>query len=201
MPGQRAYIDEISKVMKYATFIRLWAIVACVTVAACSRPQESKDAAEEKNREKFENKTDERDAQFVVETANSLHTLIALADVAIEKNSPRTSNAAMAVKPDFQSLLSEMEVFATSQVITLPDEATASDVDHVRALLDEKSSKFDEKWCAEIREENKHLIGEIESYGATTNDLNLKTWLNSALPQVRAVQDKLVDLENAISER
>jgi putative membrane protein len=186
--------------MKYATFIRLLAIVAWGAIAACSRPQESKDVAEEKNREKFENKTDERDAQFVVETANSLHTLIALADVAIEKNSPRTSNAAMAVKPDFQSLLSEMEVFATSQVITLPDEATESDVKHVRALLDEKSSKFDEKWCTEIREENKHLIGEIESYGATTNDLNLKTWLNSALPQVRAVQDKLVDLENAISE-
>lgn len=186
--------------MRYATFIRLLAMVTCIVTVACSRPPESKDVAEEKNREKFENKTDERDAQFVVETANSLHTLIALADVAIEKNSPRTSNAAMAVKPDFQSLLSEVEVFATSQVITLPDEATEADVNHVRALLDVKTGKFDEKWCEEIRQENKHLIGEVESYGATTGDMNLKTWLNSALPQIRAVQDKLVDLENAISE-
>ncbi|MBT1686672.1 DUF4142 domain-containing protein [Dawidia soli] len=186
--------------MKYTVFTRLLAIAAWTVVAACSRPPESKDVAEEKNREKFENKTDERDAQFVVETASSLHTLIALADVAIEKSSPRTSNAAMAVKPDFQSLLSEVEVFATSQVITLPDEATEADIKHVRALLDEKASKFDEKWCEEIREENKHLIGKIESYGATTHDMNLKTWLNSALPQIRAVQDKLVDLENTISE-
>jgi putative membrane protein len=186
--------------MKYATFVRFLAIIACAATVACSRPPESKDVAEEKNREKFENKTDERDAQFVVETANSLHTLIALTDVAIEKNSPRASQAAMAVKPDFQSLLSEMEVFATSQVIALPDEATEASVSHVRALLDEKLTKFDEKWSDEIREENKHLIGEIESYGATTQDMNLKTWLNSALPQIRAVQDKLVDLENAISE-
>lgn len=187
--------------MKYAMLVRVLAIVAWGVVAACSRPLESKDVAEEKNREKFGNKTDERDAQFVVETANSLHTLIALADVAIEKNSPRTSNAAMAVKSDFQSLLSEVEVFATAKVITLPDEATEADVNHVRALLDENPSKFDEKWSEEIREENKHLISEIESYGATTNDMNLKTWLNSALPQIRAVQDKLIDLENAISER
>jgi putative membrane protein len=186
--------------MKYATFLRLLAFVAWSVTIACSRQPESKDVAEEKNREKFENKTDERDAQFVVETANSLHTLIALADVAIEQNSPRASHAAMAVKPDFQTLLSEVEAFATSQVITLPDEATEADVRHVRALLDEKPTKFDEKWCAEIREENKHLIGEIESYGATTNDMNLKTWLNSALPQIRAVQDKLIDLENVISE-
>ncbi len=175
-------------------------MVAILAMSACQQPKESKEIAEQKNKEKFENKADEKDAQFVVETTNTLHTLIALADVALEKNSPRAVATAKNVKPEFQNLLDEVEAYASAHVISIPSEATERSTDHVRKLLDEKPSTFDTKWCNEIRDTNRDLIREMESYGSNTNDLNIKTWLNSALPHVRNVQDKLVDFENRLSK-
>jgi hypothetical protein len=167
---------------------------------ACNQPKESKEIAEEKNKEKFENAADEKDAQFVLETANALHTLIALTDVAMEKNSKSAAATAKRVKPELQTLLSEVESYATSHVISIPEEATENATRKVRKLLDEKPSEFDSRWGKEIRDRNKELISEMESYGSRTNDLNIKTWLNGALPHVRAIQDKLVDFENQISK-
>lgn len=174
-------------------------LLVLASTFACNQPKESKEIAEEKNEAKFENKADEKDAQFVVETANSLHALLALSDVAIEKNSNTSSVAAQAVKPEFQILIDEVEAFASSHVISIPVEATDRSTKDVRKLLDEKHSEFDSKWVKEIKERTKDLIGKLESYGEKTNDLNLKTWLNSALPHVRTIQDKFVDLENKIS--
>jgi hypothetical protein len=176
-------------------------LVALATVFnACNQPKESKEIAEEKNKEKFENAADEKDAQFVLETANALHTLIALTDVAMEKNSKSAAATAKKVKPELQTLLGEVESYATAHVISIPEEATGNATKKVRRLLDEKPSEFDSRWSKEIRDRNKDLISEMEAYGSRTNDLNIKTWLNSALPHARAIQDNLVDFDNQISK-
>ena len=177
-------------------------MLACMAIVfnACNQPKESKEIAEEKNKEKFENVADEKDAQFVLETANALHTLIALTDVAVEKNSKDAAATAKRVKPELQNLLDEVESYASAHVISIPEEATANATKDVRRLLDEKPSEFDSKWSKEIRDKNKKLISEMESYGSRTNDLNIKTWLNSALPHVRTIQDNLVDFDNQISK-
>ncbi|HEY9047085.1 MAG TPA: DUF4142 domain-containing protein [Ohtaekwangia sp.] len=183
------------------TTLLFYSIALVLMMSACQQPKESKQIAEEKNKEKFENKADEKDAQFVVETTNMLHTLIALADVALEKNSPRAAATAHTVKPEFQNLLGEVESYATAHVISIPTEASERSTEQVRKLLDEKPSNFDTRWCKEIRDKNHDLIREMETYGTNTKDLNIKTWLNSALPQVRTVQDKLVDFENKLSKK
>lgn len=174
-------------------------LMAALMFTACDKSKESKDIAEEKNDAKFQNHTDEKDAQFVVETASAMHSLIALSDVAIEKNSGRAAATARAVKPDVQVLLDEVEAFAEAHVISVPVEATDDATRRARKLLDEKPSEFDTKWVHRMQRENKKLIGDLESYGEKTDDLNLKTWLNSALPAARAVQDKLLEFENNIS--
>jgi hypothetical protein len=176
--------------------------LACLATLfnACNQPKESKEIAEEKNKEKFENAADEKDAQFVLETANALHTLIALADVAVEKNSKSAAVTAKRVKPELQNLLDEVESYASAHVISIPEEATVNATQDVRRLLDEKPSEFDSKWSKEIRDRNKKLISEMESYGSRTNDMNIKTWLNGALPHARAIQDNLVDFDNQISK-
>ena len=177
-------------------------IVICVLIGmvSCNQSKESKEIAEEKNRAKFENKPDEKDAQFVVETASSLHTLIALTDVALEKNSAHAVATANKVKPELQNLLDEVEAYASAHVISIPTEATENSTREARRLLDEKPSEFDEKWCRKLRNTNKDFIGELESYGEKTSDLNIKTWLNSALPHARIIQDNLVDFENQLSQ-
>lgn len=175
-------------------------VVGAAIFNACNQPKESKEIAEEKNKEKFENAADEKDAQFVLETVNALHTLIALADVAMEKNSKSAAATAKKVKPELQTLLSEVESYATAHVISIPEEATENATKKVRRLLDEKPSEFDSRWSEEIRDRNKDLISEMETYGSRTNDLNIKTWLNSALPHARAIQDNLVDFDNQISK-
>lgn len=183
------------------TLFALIITISCLACVSCQKEKDSKALAEEKNKEKFENAADEKDAQFVVETANSLHTLIALADVALERESKKAQSTAQAIKPDLQDLLAEVEAYATSHVISIPTEATERSTNNARKLLDEKLSEFDNKWCAKIRDENKDLISKLESYGAKTNDLNIKTWLNDALPEVRTIQDKLLDLEGQLATR
>jgi hypothetical protein len=180
------------------TFVIAIASVACIS---CQQEKDSKQLAEEKNKEKFENPADEKDAQFVVETASALHTLIALADVALEKESKKAVATANAIKPDFQNMLGEVEAYAASHVISIPTEATEKSTDNARKLLDENLSEFDEKWCSRIRGENKDFIGKLESYGEKTKDMNIRTWLNNALPEARAVQDKLLDLESQLAQK
>jgi putative membrane protein len=175
-------------------------IVLAVAFNACHQSKESKEIAEEKNKEKFENLADEKDAQFVLETVNALHTLIALTDVAVEKDSKSAAATAKKVKPELQTLLGEVESYATAHVISIPEEATENATKKVRKLLDEKPSEFDSRWSKEIRDKNKDLIREMEAYGSITKDMNIKTWLNSALPHARTIQDNLVDFDNQISK-
>jgi len=152
---------------------------------------ESKTIAEDKNDEKFDSKSGEQDAQFVVDAVSERYAQLLLADVAANKTTDQeVKNVASLLKKEYSHSLEDLKKYASSRAISIPTEATDADQKKARDMATEK--EFDKAWCSEVRDRHKKMIDDLENVANSSKDSDLKGWAGKALTVARTDHDKIM---------
>lgn len=158
-----------------------------------SNPEDSKDAAEEKNEEKFETKSSEKEAQFIVDIAAVNYAEIRMAQLASQKSGNGEIKAlADQLEREHTALLNDVKAYAAKNAISIPTEESQEARDDIKDLEDEKPADFDKKWCNEQMDYHKIAIDKFEKASNDLADADLKNWANTTLPKLRQHHDKLM---------
>jgi putative membrane protein len=168
--------------------------LAFVVLSSCGQrvaQDESKTIAEDKNNEKFDTKTGEKEAQFVVNEVSSAFAEIRMAELAQQQSTDQeVKDVASMLKSEHSALLKNLQDYAASNAISIPTEATDKAQKRANDLANEKEG-FDKKWCAEVRDMHKQTIDDFEEASNYVSNPRLKEWVNKMLPSIRAHHDKI----------
>jgi putative membrane protein len=175
-----------------------------VAVLASCTPKEketdSNETAEEANEEKFEDRKDEKDAEFVSETVASNFAEIELAQLATNKsNNAQVKEVAKMLEEDHNKLLTELQAFASTKAISVPTEPKDDAKKKIDDLTKEEDVKdFNAEWCKEMVNKHENTIKNFEDRADKTEDADLKIWITQTLPHLRAHLDKVKACEESI---
>jgi len=176
--------------MKSINLFRTLAAIALLTMSfACGtkKQEDSAEVAKDINEETAQNKDDEKDADFVVNTVAANYAELKLAQLAQNRSKDtEIKDLAKMLEKDHNKVISDLKSFASKNGIVIPTEETNDDMDEINDLAAESDAgKFDEKWCEELADRHEKTIDKFEKRLSRSEDLELQNWINATLPSLR----------------
>jgi putative membrane protein len=164
-----------------------------------AKKNDSNKVAEEKNDEKFDTRTGEKEAEFVTDVIADNYAEIKLAELASTKSSNKeVQEFAQTLVNDHTNALTEFQDLAGQKGITVPVEEREAAKEKVNDLAKEGAPDFDKKWCDAVADNHKKIIRLYEIMQEKSEDPQLKEVINKTLPDLRAHLDKLNTIEKII---
>lgn len=169
------------------------------TVCNNDKVKESKDAAEESNVQKFEDKNIEKDARFLVYATSDSYDQIKLAGVAITK----TTNGAIKkmaeeIKDEHSAIITELNSMASNKSVTIAnmasEEANATAIDLNKSSL----GSFNKDWLKKIEDLQKITVKIYEDASNESVDANIKSWASVTLIKIRSHLERIKKLADNI---
>ena len=142
--------------------------------------------AEDANDSTFTDRTEEKDADFVVNAVSSNIAEIKIAQLAKNKSGNADVKAiATRLEEQHMKLLNELKSYADKKGIAIPLQESDKDVKEMNTLSEESADKFDDKWCDAMEDRHEKSIKKFESRLDKTEDPELKQWIVATLPGLK----------------
>ncbi len=154
--------------------------------------QDSKEVAEDRNDDKFDDKDSEKNAQFVVDAVSNNLAEIKLATQAEERaTNKEVKELATMLKTQHTALLNQLQAYAKTKVISVPDNAPEGAEVNAETSSNDYKDNYDLKWCAEMKDMHEKSIKKFEDAANDLSDADLKNLATQALPTLRTHYDRI----------
>ena len=173
------------------TFASASLILVLTTLPSCnnSKPEDTKEVAEEHNDAKFDN-AKEDDAKFLVSAAEINLEEINLGQLA-QNNSMNADVKSLGkmMETEHTKALSDLQALAAKKQITIPTALTDDGMSASKKLMEMKASKFDKEYCDMMVNGHKDAISKFEKASTDATDADIRNWASSMLPALRTHLD------------
>lgn len=167
--------------------------------ASCSNGKKSddvKDVAEEQNDEKFDSNQQEKDAQFVVNAAEMNIEEIQLGQLAQQKGSSSHVKelGKMMVEMHTKSQ-NDLATLANNKFVSIPTSPTDDAMKSYGKLNEKSGADFDKAYADMMVDKHKDAIKTFEKASSDCEDMDIKNWATTSLPDLRAHLDYSLDCQ------
>lgn len=173
----------LKQAMIKATFVAL-----ILLVASCgpSQPKDSKEVAEDLNKERFDKDRKEKDAQFLVDIAEINMKQIRLGQLAQQKGTtPQVKELGKMVEDAHTKSQRELTALARSMSITIPTTPTDDVQDAFKDLNERTGVDFDKAYADKMVSKHNDAISAFEKATTGNYDTEIKNWAIASLPALR----------------
>jgi len=184
-------MNKFKSTLLLAAFI----VAIIITAASCSnnKPEDAKDVAEEKNEQKFVNKSNEKDAQFLVDAAAMNLEAINLAQLAQEKsNDMHVKEFGKFMEDEHGKSLAALKELANSKTVSLPTSQTEKGQEEYQKLNKKSGHDFGKHYSEMMVNAHKDAITLFEKASSEATDPEIKAWATESLPSLRAHLDRSI---------
>jgi putative membrane protein len=160
-----------------------------------STADSSKKMAEEHNDAKFD-KSEEKDAQFLVDAANINLAEIKIGELAMTKASAKeVKDLAKMIYDDHIKANNALTDLAKKKNITIPV-ATDDNANSMYNSLNQKSGyDFDQEFCAKMVDGHKDAIEKFNKASNDANDADIRNWAMTMLTSLRMHLDQAMNCQ------
>lgn len=163
---------------------------------------DTKKAADEANDDKFETNKAESDADFIVNAVGNSYAEIETAQLAGQRSdNAEIKEVARLLENEHNKLLKDLQTFAGKKQITIPsqkDDAARRNIEDLNKENDIRD--FNKEWCKDMVDSHEKSIRKFETRLQKTEDPDLKTLVNKALPHLRMHLEKVKACEEKIAQ-
>lgn len=166
--------------------------VVALSLGSCkneNKPDDSKEAAEEQNDEKFDNTNEakEDDSQYLVDAAEVDLKEIELGKLAQTKSSNADVKAFAQMMIDQHTKASaETKALAGTKNISLPLALTEKGQEAYKELNDKSGTDFDKAYADKMVDGHKKMIEKMEDAQKDAKDPEIKQWAANMIPTLQA---------------
>lgn len=195
--------------MKTSTFVKktkmLTSFIACIVlVASCGYDQNSegtKDVAEERNDEKFDDSKQRQDAQFLVNAAEINLEEIQLGQLAQQKGrTTHVKELGKAMEDAHTKSQRDLTALAQRKNISIPSSPTENAKDAYETLNEESGDDFDEAYADMMVSKHKDAIDIFEDASSDSHDADIRNWATTMLPALRKHLDHSTDCQQKLED-
>jgi putative membrane protein len=188
--------------MKSLTILKS-VVLATLIFSACQpakKQEDSSETAKAQNDEIFDDRDDEKDADFIVNAVAANLAEINLAQLALNKSTDmEVKKMATMLETDHTKVLRSLTGYANSNGISVPTTETDEAMKDKNDLAEMNGKDFDLKWCKQLQKNHKNSIRKFESRVNKTEDVVLKELLSSTLPGLKGHLEMLQQHEERIN--
>lgn len=148
---------------------------------------DSVEIAKESNDAAIEDRDEEKDADFIVNTIAANYCEVKLAQLAKNRSKDAgVKEIANMLETDHAKIINQLKAYAAENGISVPLEETEEQKKDINDLASESDpDKFDEKWCDMLQDKHEKTIDKFEKRLNKTEDLELKNWITETLPSLK----------------
>jgi putative membrane protein len=179
-------------------FLLCMAGILSTGLSGCNNDKkDSTETKEERNEKEFDDKSNVKDSELVVDMVEENYAEIKMVQLAKERStSTDVKKLANYLETQHKEVLNELKDLAGKRGITIPREEGAKSKDRIKVLSDIKAREFDKKWCKELMDKHEKSINKLESVEIA--DPDLKEWVAELLPKLRIHHDRLMQFHNKL---
>jgi putative membrane protein len=182
-------------------------MVVLFAISSCKNKTPDPEAQAMKSNEAvFDNRAQEKDAEFLVKAAEINLEEIILGKLAQQKGaSSHVVALGKMMQEGHQKSIDELTALAKTKMITVPTTAT-NDINEAYTKLNKKTAggEFDKAYADMMVEGHEGAIRLFENASADCQDADIKSWATSKLPELRGHLDHAIqckkDCEKAYSK-
>jgi len=174
-------------------------IIAGFGFVSCNntpKTPDTKETAEEHNEAKFDEKKSEKDAQFLVESAE-----INLEEMQLGKLAQSRSKNADVIalgkmmENEHANAMNDLKDLAAKKQISIPTSITQDGQDAFDKLNEKTGKDFDKSYCEMMVKGHKKAIDKFESASKDVEDADIRAWATNMLPALRTHLDHAITCE------
>jgi putative membrane protein len=178
---------KLNSMKKCTLSILMWALM--LIFVACGNKdgrEDSTEAAEDQNEEKFENSKPDDDTEFVVEAADDGLLEVQLGTLALTKAaSPEVKQFAQMMVDDHTKANNELKALAQQKNISLTGVLGNENKRKYDNFNEKTGTDFDKEYMDRMVKDHREVINEFEEQAEDGNDAELKSWANGKLTVLR----------------
>lgn len=166
-------------------------------ITSCNQgDKDATEVAEEQNDEKFDDRSKERDAEFLVDVADINLEEIELGKLA-QKNyrTPCVKELGKMMQDDHQKSYDELKALADKLGVTVPTTPGNKAMDNYNDMKGKTGTDFDKKYTDMMVDSHKDAIRKFEKIIEKTENQELRDWANKSLSGLRAHLDHSMSCE------
>ncbi len=175
----------------------IFATIIGTTSCMNHKPLDTKKVADEKNQEKFDYNSTEKDAQFLVNAAEINREEISLGQLAQQKgNMSHVKELGKMMEDEHTKSLADVTALAKTKSISLPTSQTYKGLDAYEKLNKKSGSDFEKAYSNMMVSGHKDAIALFEKAATECSDLEIKAWASETLPALRRHLDQSLICQN-----
>ena len=177
--------------------ISLAGLVSCTTRTGAPATDSSEQAKRE-NDVKFDNKKQEKDAEFLLEATAFYLREIKLGELAAKAGHTAVKTLQADLQSEHEKGLKAVRELAKSKQVSIPDTATAEAVDAYSELGAKTGMEFDKAYCSDVVDSYKKVVASFEKEAADSRDQDIKDWAKEELPNLRKQLDRIFEAQKKL---
>lgn len=161
-------------------FLSLGLLAAALAFSACepkSKPEDTKEVAEDQNEAKFEDTEIEDDTQWAVAVADMGMAEVEISKLALERAStPAVKQFAQTMVDDHSKANEELKTLAGQKNISLPAALSDKSQKKYNDLLEKTGKDFEDAYTDCMVKDHKDAVDKFKKEAEKGEDVDLKSW-------------------------
>lgn len=183
----------IKGALLHATFA---ASIFMFTSCDTQTPDGTKEIAEDRNEEKFDDNDKQNDAQFLVNAAEVNMEQIKLGQLAQEKGTtPEVKELGKMMEDAHNKSLSELQALAQSKRISIPTAITQDATEAYNDMNKRSGDDFNKAYTDKMVNGHEDTIEFYEDAAENSDDMEIQKWAESSLPSLRTHLEHSKDMQ------
>lgn len=182
-------VSHIKETLLQATFGIILFAAAILVLSGCNqapKPQDTKEIAEDHNKEMFDSRKQEKDAQFLVNAAALNLEEIQLAQLAQQRgNSAHVKELAKMMETTHTKMQADLTALAQAKAVTIPGSPTEESKKAYEKLNEKSAADFDKEYADMAVSNHKEAVREFEKASDNAHDDDVQNWATASLPELR----------------
>ena len=178
-------------------------LIKTVTLPSCnnSKPEDTKEVAEESNEAKFDN-TNEKDAAFLVAAAEIHLEEIQLGQLA-QKNGQMTDVKELGkmMEEEHTKAFKDLQALSSQKQITIPLALTDDGKEANKKLLSKSGKDFDKAYCDMMVKGHKDAIDKFKKASTNATDPDIRKWASDMLPALQTHLDHSITCQKLCEKK
>jgi putative membrane protein len=175
-----------SQIVLSALLAAACTFTSCKNENTTNNEPDQKKVSEEHNDAKFETRTEEKDAQFLVDAATINMEEVKLGQIAATNARLKEVKdlAAMMVE-EHQKAYDQVSALAAKKQVTIPTAMPDKQKEEADKLSGKMGKDFDKDYCDKMVDGHKDAITKFEKASTDAADADIRNWATEMLPALR----------------
>ncbi len=173
-------------------------VAVIMGASACdnNKAEDPKEVAEEKNEQKFDNKANEKDAEFLVAAAEINREEISLGQLAQQKGTmSHVKELGKMMEVEHSKSLTDVTALAKTKNISLPTALTEDGQDAYKKLNEKTGNNFDKDYSDMMVKGHKDAVALFEKAATECTDADIRAWASATVPTLQAHLNKSIECQ------